>query len=251
LEALLTTRDILGLHVAVLDEHDALTIVENALIKKQPLRLAFVNANLANMAKSTPTLYETLQSFMLFNDGSGMNIASKLLYRKPFPANLNGTDFVPYFLANCNIKLRIFLLGASPAVVEATGKFFEKKWPQHQIVGIQHGFFTAAENTSVQEQIKSVSPDLVLVAMGNGLQEMWIQKLVPDATISAWGVGALFDFLCEQAPRAPNWMRHLGIEWIFRLYLEPNRLWRRYLIGNFVFVFSVIKQYLTSNKHSH
>lgn len=254
MESAIITRDILGLPIAVLDESEALSVVQDALIKKTALRLAFVNANLANVAYRDAALHQQLQTFLLLNDGSGMNVASKMLYRKKFPANLNGTDFVPFFLSHCSLKLRIFLLGGSPHVAMNIAKVFEQKWPQHKIVGVQHGFFTTTESADVLNTIKIAQADLVLVAMGNGLQESLVVRLVPDTTASAWGVGALFDFLCDQVPRAPDWMRDSGIEWIFRLCQEPKRLWKRYLIGNFKFMFSVIHQYLRGNstldKHS-
>lgn len=244
------TRDILGLPIAIFDQQGALSVLRDALVHKKALRLAFANANLANMAFVNSDLHESLQSFVLLNDGSGMNIASKLLYRKKFPANLNGTDFVPFFLANCDLNLRIFLLGSSPEVVKKAFMVFGENWPQHMVVGYQHGFFTDAQAPVVFDTIKMAEPDIVLVAMGNGRQEFWVDKLVPIATISAWGIGAFFDFLANEVTRAPNWMRRLGIEWIYRLIQEPGRLWKRYLIGNFKFIYSVMCQFLSKLIHS-
>jgi exopolysaccharide biosynthesis WecB/TagA/CpsF family protein len=78
--------------------------------------------------------------------------------------------------------------------------------------------------------------------MGNGLQERWVERLVPEVTLSAWGVGAFFDFLAGEVQRAPLWMRRLNIEWVYRLMQEPGRMWRRYLIGNPKFVLRVLRQ---------
>ena len=235
------SRDIFGMDVAALTRKDALELLETRLETKIPVRLAFLNANLANAAYEDVRIRNMLREFFLLNDGSGINLASKLLYRQPFPDNLNGTDFTPYFLDHCSAPLNIFLLGASPTVASRAADHFTQRWPQHKIVGYQHGFFSKSEEKLIAEKIKAAMPNLVLVAMGNGLQERWVEKLVPEVTLSAWGVGALFDFLCGEIPRAPSWMRLLGIEWVYRLWQEPGRMWRRYLLGNPKFVVRVLR----------
>jgi exopolysaccharide biosynthesis WecB/TagA/CpsF family protein len=238
-------RDILGLPIAMLNKVGATLLLREAFLNQKALRLAFVNANLANMSKADQNLNLSLQSFLLLNDGSGMAIASNLLYKEAFPDNLNGTDFIPYFLNSCDLELSVFLLGGSPEVSALTKDAFQKKWPQHKVVGVQHGYFGESKSIEVLADIKMLKPNLVLVAMGNGLQEFWVSRIVPNAAMSAWGVGAFFDFLCNNVPRAPSWMRMLGVEWMYRLYLEPKRLWKRYLIGNFKFIFYVLSQKIT------
>jgi alpha-1,3-mannosyltransferase len=235
-------REVFGMRVSVLTRQDAAEILETRLNEKIPVRLAFLNANLANAAYEDECVRNLLQSFLLINDGSGINIASRLLYRRSFPDNLNGTDFTPYFLDQCRTPLRIFLLGASPEVAARTAEFFTKRWPQHSTVGYQHGFFPKADEGQVINKIRESKADLVLVAMGNGLQESWVQKLVPEVALSAWGIGALFDFLCGEVSRAPLWMRWIGIEWVYRLLQEPGRMWRRYLLGNPKFVSRVLRE---------
>jgi UDP-N-acetyl-D-mannosaminuronic acid transferase (WecB/TagA/CpsF family) len=82
--------------------------------------------------------------------------------------------------------------------------------------------------------------------MGNGLQEHWVERLVPDAALSAWGVGALFDYLTGELRRTPRIMRSTGLEWVYRLGQEPRRLGKRYLVGNPKFIFKVLGE-LSSN----
>ncbi len=238
---MIENREILGLEVAVLTRKDASALLETRICEKVPVRLAFLNANLANAAYENAGLRNMLGGFLLLNDGSGVNLASKILFRQPFPDNLNGTDFTPYFLDHCRTPLRIFLLGASPAVTSRAADYFTQRWPQHSTIGYQHGFFSKMEEAKIIDKIRAAKPDLVLVAMGNGLQESWVAKLVPEVTLSAWGVGALFDFLCGEVNRAPSWMRWLGIEWVYRLLQEPKRMWRRYLLGNPKFVLRVLR----------
>jgi exopolysaccharide biosynthesis WecB/TagA/CpsF family protein len=236
-------RNIFGLDVAALARSDASNLLERSICEKVAVRLAFVNANLANVAYEDKSMQTLLRGFLLLNDGSGINLASKLLYRRPFPDNLNGTDFTPYFLDSCSRPLRIYLLGASPAVSSRAADFFTRRWPRHTVAGYHHGYFAKIEEAQIVDAIRAAKPDLVLVAMGNGLQEQWIERLVPAVAVSAWGVGALFDFLCGEAVRAPAWMRKLGIEWVYRLLQEPARLWRRYLLGNPIFVLRLLREF--------
>lgn len=233
-------RNIFGLNISVLTRFQALNQLETHISEGTPLRLAFVNANLANVAYENEGIRNMLGDFLLLNDGSGINFASKLLYGKSFPDNLNGTDFVPFFLDRCQVPLRVFLLGASPAVATRTAALFVERWPRLSLVGYQHGFFPGTEENQVIEKIKAAMPSLVLVAMGNGLQERWVKKLVPEIALSAWGGGAIFDFLSGKVHRAPVWMRWLGIEWLYRLLKEPGRMWRRYMLGNPKFVARVL-----------
>jgi exopolysaccharide biosynthesis WecB/TagA/CpsF family protein len=235
-------RPVLGLDLAVLDRDAAVSLLEHRIRERKPVRLAFVNANLANMAHEDARLRASLGHFLLFNDGAGIKLASLLLHGQPFPSNLNGTDFTPYFLDRCRTPLNVFLLGARPQVLAKVEALFTARWPRHCLVGCQHGYFGAAEEGRVCDAIRNARPDIVLVGMGNGIQEQWVERLVPGCALSAWGVGALFDFLAGEFRRAPLWMRRCGIEWVYRLMLEPRRMWRRYLIGNPKFLLRVLNE---------
>ena len=90
-------------------------------------------------------------------------------------------------------------------------------------------------------------PDLLIVGFGMPLQERWIEANWPAlSTRIALPVGAAIDYLAHETPRAPSWMTNHGLEWLGRLLIEPRRLWRRYLIGNPLFVARVVAQWLRS-----
>lgn len=89
--------------------------------------------------------------------------------------------------------------------------------------------------------IKARKPDIVLVGMGNPLQELWLaQNLKATGTRLGFAVGALFDFMTGDARRAPDWVRHLRVEWLHRLFHEPIRLARRYLVGIPLFILRIL-----------
>jgi alpha-1,3-mannosyltransferase len=211
----------------------------------QPTRIAFVNANLASVAARDASLTTALREFTLLNDGVGVDLASALLYRRPFGENLNGTDFTPAFLDRTRHDLRVYLLGAKQDVLERACARFAERWPRHAIVGARNGYWRVDEADAVAQDVKAARADLVLVAMGNPLQERWVAQHVPAVCPAAFCVGAWFDFLAEAAPRAPQWVRQARMEWAFRLVREPARLSNRYIFGNAAFVTRSFGQYLS------
>lgn len=236
------TRTVFSVAIEVFRCAEAIEFLSGRLASRRPTRLAFANANLLNMAYGDAELSRLLKDFVVLNDGAGVNLASRVLYGSPFPENLNGTDFCPAFLEACPEALRIYLLGGSPAIISRAADVVARRWPRHTIVGAHHGYFSPAEFDSIKQSIADACPDMVLVAMGNGLQEKIVEELVPSCAPCACGVGAWFDFIAGKVSRAPRLLRVGRMEWIYRLFLEPRRLWRRYLVGNPVFMWRVIRQ---------
>lgn len=217
----------------------ALARVVRLVTERQSLRVAFVNAQLALIARRKAEVAEVLQSFLLLNDGVGVDLASKLIYGRAFPANLNGTDFMPALLDALPAGQRLFLLGSTKVNIAKAARVFARRWPQHRVVGAHHGYFRAKDEATLAAEIKATAPDMVLVGMGCPLQELWLSRYVPDVCPAGFGVGALFDFLTGRFPRAPRTVRRLRLEWAFRLMLEPKRLFYRYIPGNIAFVVAV------------
>ena len=241
-------RHILGTDVHVMGSRALVAEVDRAVESRMPFRLAFLNANLALHAKRDPDIARALGQCFVVNDGLGVDLASRLLYGRRFPENLNGTDFTPLYLEKTRHSLRLFLLGAAPGVAEKAADVILRKWPRHRVVGVQHGYFGDEEEGAVLEQIRAAAPDIVLVGIGNPRQERWMARNCPEVCPCAFGIGALFDFMSGRVPRARAWMRVARCEWLFRLSLEPRRLWRRYLVGNIVFLASVSWQYVKGER---
>ena len=173
---------------------------------------------------------------LIVNDGVGMDIAAMLLHRRRFEHNLNGTVFTPYLFAAADRPLRVFLLGARADVLARAAAYAETQLGQN-VVGSCDGYEGAADTAQLEARINAARPDVVLVAMGNPLQEKWILDTAPrlDAAVFI-GVGALFDFWAGGKRRAPAAFRRLRIEWLYRLGLEPRRLVRRYTLDIAVFL---------------
>jgi len=216
---------------------EAVELLLARLLRRQGDRVYYANAHTIVTATKNRELAEALeQSDFLLADGTGVLWGSALL-GKALVHNLNGTDLVPaLFKAGAAKGLSVYLLGAKSGVAEEAAANLAKAYPGLVIAGIQHGYFSQEETQQVLKAIRTTRPHLLLVAMGVPLQEIWINQYASQLPgITCMGVGGLFDFLAKRVARAPWLIRAVGMEWLWRLTMEPTRLWRRYLIGNFVF----------------
>jgi alpha-1,3-mannosyltransferase len=236
-------RMIQGIKVTDATESQAQELIEDlATVADQPVKVAFANAHTINVANSSPSFKTVLDNFLVLNDGVGLNIASKIKYGKAFKANLNGTDFLPFFLTNTSKSYRVFLLGAEESSVAVCLEKWKINYPQHEFVGYENGFYKQDDLPAIIKRIQSLETDLLIVAMGNPKQEQWIEEhLVATGAKIGIGVGALFDFTAGKVQRAPEWVRKLKSEWIYRFLQEPRRLLRRYFIGNIKFLYAAVR----------
>ena len=151
--------------------------------------------------------------------------------------NVNGTDMFPLLAQK---PYRIYLFGGSPEVAQKALENARAINGKAEFVGCSDGFFKMKSEPELFAELHTLKPDIVLVAMGVPKQEMWINDHLKDLPpCVAIGVGGLLDFVSERIPRAPMWMRKCNIEWCFRLYQEPIRLFKRYIIGNPLFIMRV------------
>jgi N-acetylglucosaminyldiphosphoundecaprenol N-acetyl-beta-D-mannosaminyltransferase len=147
-----------------------------------------------------------------------------------------------------------FFLGGKPGVPEILSRKLLNRFPGVQVVGIYSPPFrhlTQEEDYAITAQINRAAPDVLWVGLGCPKQERWMwehrDKLQVPVVV---GVGQAFDIHSGEAPQAPIWMRENGLEWVFRLYREPRRLWRRYLIYNTKFIFTLLFESLYSQPHN-
>jgi beta-1,4-glucosyltransferase len=203
-------------------------LLSERLARSQKTALLFANTNFVMTCRSLlPWLHS--DEVLLINDGVGLDIAALLKHRQRYRDNLNGTDFLPAFLKSLRTRRKIFLFGGQPGVAKKAGIAIERDIGQ-QVVGCMDGY-TRMSPEALRKLINQSGAEIVLVALGNPKQEIWIQANLQalDANLLI-GVGAFFDFLSGQARRAPRWMQEIRCEWVYRLIQEPKRLLRRYTI---------------------
>jgi exopolysaccharide biosynthesis WecB/TagA/CpsF family protein len=204
--------------------------------RRGPARVLFIaNAHTLNLTWNNPRFRQVLRrADVVLNDGIGLEIYA-LIAGETFAENFIGTDLIPRLFesADPDTPLRVFLYGAKPARAEAAARSIRDRFPNVRVVGTIDGY----TRDGVIEAINAVSPDLLLVGMGNPLQEVWIDENRTKIDVGvAVGVGALIDVLSGEVARAPYLMRRLRAEWLFRLALEPKRMFRRYVFGNPAFL---------------
>lgn len=206
--------------------------------------MAFVNPDCLNIAWQDARYRHVLrQADRVLPDGIGIHLGCRLL-GQALRANVNGTDMFPLL---CEAAARegrpIYLLGARPGVAQAAADNMVKRYPGLQVAGTRDGYFLPAEEAAVVDAINDSGARILLVAFGVPRQELWLSRWRERlAAPVGMGVGGLFDFYSGRIPRAPLWMREMGLEWVYRLMQEPGRMWRRYVIGNPLFLLRVRQQ---------
>jgi N-acetylglucosaminyldiphosphoundecaprenol N-acetyl-beta-D-mannosaminyltransferase len=206
-------------------------------------RVAYVNAHVLNQTFTNPDLRRALEaSDLIYCDGYGVRLAARLI-GLPVPHRMTGADWIWGAASLCQESgLSLYLLGSDPGAAEAAAGVLRRWYPRLVVNGTHHGYFEAGTPHSerVVEHIAEHRPDVLLVGTGTPQQELWVDRYFDrlDAGV-VWTVGALFDYLSGRTPRAPHWLADHGFEWIFRLAIEPRRMWRRYLLGNPAFLWRV------------
>ena len=209
-------------------------------------RVMYVNAHVLNQSREDPALRSALEEAdLVYCDGYGVRLAAKALSTE-IPHRMTGADWIWDLAALCEARdTSVYLLGCEPGVARQAGLRLRRSHPRLRVVGTHHGYFRigSGHDERVIEDINRCKPDILLVGMGTPKQEIWAQRTVDRLDCSVlWSVGALFDFVSGRVPRAPASLADNGLEWIFRLAIEPGRMWRRYLVGNPVFLSRVVAQ---------
>ncbi len=233
----LKRSNVLGFNLVNATMAEAVYWIADRAQSRTPTQVAFLNAHCANLARRNWRYADTLKNVdALLPDGSGIALAAKL-DQQPLGDNLNGTDLFGS-LCRCLAfrKIPVFFLGGHKGVAEATARNAQDACPQLKVAGHKHGYFTPREEDEVIQEINNSGARVVFVAFGVPDQDVWLARIRHRLHAPVvLGVGGLFDFVSGRIPRAPEWMRHAGIEWIYRLKCEPRRMWRRYLLGNLPF----------------
>lgn len=208
----------------------------------EPRQVCFINADCVNLAFRHADYRGCLQSsWMNLADGIGMKLAGRA-FRRDIRENICGTDLFLFLCeALANTSRSLYLLGAKPGVVESLRAWMALNYPHTRVAGARNGYFTPDEEPQVIADIAANKADVLLVAFGAPRQDLWVAEHLQATGVKlAMGVGGLFDYYSGNIPRAPQWVREIGMEWAFRLVQEPRRLWKRYLCGNVVFLSRLI-----------
>jgi len=205
--------------------------------RHRPRHLCYVNAHSLNLAYGDDAYKTALaRAHLVLNDGVGLDLAARMRGVR-FPENLNGSDFTIRLLRLAAEQgWRVYLYGGRPGVAEGARERLCEEIAGLEIVGACDGYGDDSP-AQIAARIREAEAEVLIVALGQPQQELWLDEhLASTGCHLGLGVGAFLDFMSGQVVRAPGWMNRLGVEWVFRLVQEPGRLWRRYIVGNPVFL---------------
>jgi N-acetylglucosaminyldiphosphoundecaprenol N-acetyl-beta-D-mannosaminyltransferase len=160
---------------------------------------------------------------------------------------VTGIEYIPLVAsAGRDEQVRHFFYGGAPGVAERAGRRLEGLVPGVQVVGAKSPPYVPLEALSaedLEEELRRTKPHILWVGLGAPKQELWMARMSRELDVPMMiGIGAGIDYLAEAKPAAPTLIRHVGLEWAFRLAVEPNRLWRRYLFGNASFAWLLARE---------
>ncbi len=239
-----------GVPVDALRESDLHGHICQAIVQDQRATYLHINVHGLNLAWQQSWVRTCFQKAdLVICDGKGVQYAARVL-GTPLPARLTYADWA-WALARLAAEhgFTLYFLGGRPGVAEKAARVLQARWPDLQVVGCHHGYFDkhtrATENRGILARINAANPDILLTAFGMPLQEYWVtvHRAQLQTRVVLCG-GAVFDYVSGNLARGPHWMTQHGWEWLARLVIEPRRLWRRYLLGNPVFVWRVLRQKL-------
>lgn len=230
---------------------EAVEKIESFIARGGHHQICFLNAYTLSLARQNEDFRRTLRSADLtLADGMPVVWASRAL-KDPLPERVAGADLL---LETCRVAerkgYRFFFLGTSPEDLRALTRNLTRLFPRLKIAGSlsppYRKVFSESENNQMVAAVNQARPDILWVGFSSPKQDMWIARNKGRLRVPVCvGVGAAFDFLSGNVPRAPLWMQGAGLEWLHRLLQEPRRLWGRYLWGNGFLTFLFLKEWFS------
>lgn len=221
-------------------------------INQQKVLINTINAHSFNTLKKDEVFNKALQSSnILLPDGISMVLAMRLLTGQKIQ-KIAGADLFAYEMKRLNtIGGKCFFLGSSESTLKKIRERAKKEYPNVKIHTYSPPFrteFSAAENKIMIDEINAVMPDTLFVGMTAPKQEKWAYNHYEELKVGhVCCIGAVFDFYAGTVKRAPEWMIEIGMEWLYRLLSEPRRMWRRYIIGNTLFIWYIFLEKIKYN----
>lgn len=236
--------NMLGIDIDVLTVSETIDAVEEYVISKTPLHLMGVNADKINLCQKNEKLKEIVNGCGIINaDGASVILASRYL-KQNLPERVAGVDLMLDLISLSEKKnYTVFLLGAEEEVVQETKIKLLNLYPDLKIVGVRNGYFKNDEWDSILDEIEDVNPDFVFVGITSPKKEYIVDYFQKKGSKAVYmGVGGSFDVISGKLKRAPLWMQKSNLEWLYRVIQEPKRLFKRYFIGNIVFINKIVKE---------
>jgi N-acetylglucosaminyldiphosphoundecaprenol N-acetyl-beta-D-mannosaminyltransferase len=242
---------ILGVRVDPCESQGLLDDIATSIRQRRSDVYAYVNVHALNLAWSMPEFRAFLNSsHRVYCDGEGVRWAARVL-GSGLPSRIALTYFFWDICREAEQSgFSMFLLGSHEDRLRGVVERIRVRHPGLKVMGTHNGFFekNGPSSDAVLELIQAAKPDLLFIGFGMPLQESWIAANRARITVPAiFPCGSMIEYASGRKKHAPAWMSSHGMEWIYRLFQEPGRLWKRYLIGNPLFLLRVLRQRLTGS----
>lgn len=229
---------------------ETLNKIDNIIKKGIPAQHVVVNANKINLMQKDLLLRSIVNSSELINaDGASVLLAGKLL-GKPIVERVTGIDLFYELLLKCEINgYKPYFLGATKETIEVLISIIRENYPKIDIAGYRDGYFTENESEDIVSEISATNAALLFVGFSSPQKEYWINKYLDQMNVPfVMGVGGSFDVLAGKTKRAPDYLQKIGMEWFYRFAQEPRRMFKRYFVGNLLFVYYILEEKIGMNK---
>lgn len=222
-------------------------------LPKRKLLINTINAHSYNVAQKDSLFAEALKNGdVLLPDGISIVYAYKWLLRKKIK-RIAGADLFHFAMTDLNKNGGIcFFLGSNDYVLKAITERAKIDYPNIKLYTYAPFYkkeFSKEENQEMIDAVNQITPDILWIGMTAPKQEKWAYIHLDELKVKGWigCIGAVFDFYAGTKRRAPKWMISLGLEWLHRLLTDPKRMWKRYLIGNILFLYNIFKERFTTS----
>ena len=218
--------DLLGLKIHCVDMDDTLKLLKVFIESSQPHMVVTADSSGIVLAQSDNELMDIVNNADLVTpDSSGILWGARKL-GTPLKNRVSGVDIAAHL---CRMSsedgFSVIFLGAAPGVAELAAENLSREYPRMKVAGVHHGYFTEADDPEIVEKIRQSGASVLFVAMGIPKQEKWIRRYLDEMGVSiAIGVGGSFDVFSGRVKRAPEWMQHHGLEWVYRLAKNPRKI---------------------------
>lgn len=245
--------NILGVLVNAIDYESAVDRIINAAIKQESLSVSALAVHgVMTGVHDKEHLYRLNQFDLIVPDGQPVRWALNILYKTRLPDRVYGPTLMLKICEQAAIKnLPIFLYGSRPEVIKNLSSHLKVQIPGLTIAGVQPSLFRQVSSQEKQEMIARIRKSgaaLVFVGLGCPKQEVFVYEHQHDLSMPLLAVGAAFDFHAGVLPQAPPFLQKVGLEWLYRLFQEPKRLWKRYILLNPEYLFLLLLQWLHLKK---
>ena len=243
---------LLGVKFHNLTTVEAADRIEELIHGRCPRKVLSRNAAIRVLEDQDPWLYEVYRDTDLVTvDGMAFVYLSHIL-GKPFREMTGGPALWYELLRRAALKgYRVFLVGAREDILRTAISRLQQQYPGLRVVGCHHGYFRAEEEVEIVEAIRQAHAQILMVGMSSPLKERFLEKHLHRMEVPVCiGIGGAIDLFAGVCTLAPRWMRILCLEWLYRVWQEPRRLMKRYLISNSRFLILIIKE-LVGYRHRY